>query len=398
MTTNTTHAVRTRGRRTAAGSIAALAVSALLLGGCAATPESGPDELVLVAGVRQGSPAIPTALVTQALSRLGDDGDHLAVVSSDGVPRIVFDLVLRDVPPNLGDREDYLEDLAALVGQAIDGAAATTPETDTNEAIALAGSVFSVGPGTKRIVVLDSMLTTAGAFSMLGGGLYADPTDRVAALQDGNALPDLSGITVQVPRLGVVVDPQPPLTEDARSSLESQWGAYFTAANAESVEFGGASLTATPQSAKTLPTVTPVPIERPEPVTAACRGTLPDASIGFRGDEAVFLDDGAATATIATVVSAISGCTGEIIVEGSTSSVGGQDGNVDLSTRRGRAVADRIAAALGVPAETIRVIGYGAEWPCRVPDRDGSGALVESAAAANRTVVVSRGVAPGTCA
>lgn len=65
------------------------------------------------------------------------------------------------------------------------------------------------------------------------------------------------------------------------------------------------------------------------------------------------------------------------------------------SYARGLRVAEPLAAALGVAVSDIEIIGYGAAWPCRVPDRDGAGRLMTEAAAANRVVVVSRGSQPG---
>lgn len=376
-------------------------VAALGLTGCDVFPPipccgGGTDQVALVVGVRGNSAAVTAELVRRALDPVDADGDRITVVSVEGIPRAVFDFPLEDVPSNSYDREDYLARLEALVLQAVQAAAAQTPEADVVEAIELAALAVSEGTGTRRIVVLDSMLSTTGALSMLDGRIYDDPADRVAALGDAGAIPQLAGVQVELPRLGVVTEPQAALTAEAWSSLAAQWEAFFAAAGAEA-RFGTEALVAQPQQVDGLPEVTPVPVDRPQPVTASCRSLLPDAAIGFVADRADFLDPSAARAALARIAEQLRGCEGGILVEGSTSSARGEDVNGPLSEARARAVAEPLAAELGIAADGIEIVGWGSSWPCRAADRDGSGRLVEAAAAQNRVVVVSRGVEPGRC-
>ncbi len=375
--------------------VATTALAALVAVGLTSCSAERSDQVAILAGVRGNSAAVPESLVRDAISAIDANGDRIAVVSTEGVPRVTLDLTLDDVPPNDLDREEYLDEVATVVLAAVAAAAATSPEADQVEALALAAETFGDAASTRTIVVLDSLVVTTGGFAMTEGRLYDDPTDRVTALADAGGIPDLEGVAVEVPRMGVVVAPQPELDAGARSALENQWRALFEASKA-SVSFDSASLVSSPQEAADLPAVTPVDIDRLEPVAAECRGLLPDRAVGFVGDSAEFLDPPTAKATIAGLAEAFAGCTGQILAEGSTSAARDQSFNIPLSERRARAVADELAAALGIPVEDIRIIGYGSEWPCRVADRDAAGHLLDTAAS-NRVVVVSRGAEPGQC-
>ena len=383
-------------RRTVIRGVATVAIAAtawVLLTGCS---EARSDQKALLVGVRNNTAAVPEALVREAMQGIDANGDRVSVVSTEGVPRVLLDLTLSGVPTNSLDKKDYLDDVMKVVLAAVAKSEAVTPEADQTEAFSLAAETFSDDAGSKTIVALDSLIATTGGYAMTDGRLYDDASDRAKALDDAGGIPDLTGVKVEVPRLGVVVAPQEALGTDARSNLQAQWKAFFDLANA-TVSFDSMSLVATAQAANGLPAVTPVPIERIAPTMSHCRSALPGRSVGFIADSADFIDPAAAKATIDKLAVALEGCEGGVLAEGSTSAAAGQDESLPLSQARAMTVAVALAAAMGISVDDIRIIGYGREWPCRVPDLDSEGRLIESAAAENRVVVISRGATPGTC-
>lgn len=393
----TTPTRASRRARTRLALLASAALGASVLAGCVPVERTGGDEVVIIAGTRANSPAVSTGMVLEALDRIDAVGDRLVVIGVEGSPRVLFDLTLDELPANGRSRIDRLDQVKNTAAAATIAAHPESAEADLTEAIALGSTPFSSGARSRTMVILDSMLQTAGSLAMLDGALFSEPADRIAALEEAGGVPDLEGVTVSAPRLGVVVSPQGELTSTARAALQSQWRAFFEASGAE-VDWSSDSLVAQPQPTADLPAVTPIDVSRPPVVVAGdCRRVLPDAAIGYRSNSAEFVDEASALATIAEIAQALAGCEGEVLVEASTSSVGDDTVNVPLSEERGRAAAVPLAAALGIEVSAMRIVGYGSSWPCRVSDRDAEGRLIEQAAAQNRTVVVSRGVASGTC-
>ncbi|TQJ30693.1 OmpA family protein [Microbacterium sp. SLBN-146] len=372
--------------------VAALAVAAPAVAACApaASEASMTDDIGVVLAPTMGGSALAPADLDVALDLLDEEGDHLIAVVADGEPSVVVDITLPELPGNGKEREAWLAQFRSDARTALLEKRASEPEVDLTEAIALTASAFRAD--TRRtLVVYSSGLSTAGALSMLDGRLYAEPSDLVAhAAQSG--IPRLDAVSVRMPTLGVVTDPQPALSTSARQALVDIWTTYFRTAQATDVRLESTSLLARPFDGEALPLVTPVAVERPQPLAAAdCRQLLGDASVGFAAGSAELVDPDAARALVAGVVDRLSACPGVYRVEGSASSEGLADTNQALSADRAHAVAALLAAESGTPLSEMNVTGWGTTWPCRVPDMDAAGALILSAAIANRTVVVSKG-------
>lgn len=383
-------------RNNPAAAALVLTASFALVAGCAAAPAAQPsDDIVIVAGTRMGSPRITPEELKGALSKLDAVGDRVTVVVADGEPSIAVDLTIDSLPGNSQDRTEKLEQLRSDVVTAVLSHPARKPEVDLAEAIALGATAFR-DEARRSLTVLDSGLDTAGTLSLLNGRLWAEPADLLSYVKSTTTLPNLTGVTVSMPRIGVVVDPQPQLTESARRQLKSIWAAYFQAAGATDVTLTPRSLIALAQTGS-LPTVTPVPIDRPKPPAPSdCRQVLGDSTIGFAASSAELTDAGAVRAILERVNQALRDCSGTWKVEGSASSEGAADANKALSSARAATVASLLAEVTGLSRTEIRVVGWGEEWPCRVADIRG-GHLDIDAAIKNRVVMISKSEhAPGT--
>lgn len=385
--------VRTRLRRwgvaLAAGALAAA------LGACSADdPQQQPtDDVALVVAAHSGAPAVPAELVREAVAPLDAEGDRITVVSADGEPQVVLEVTLAELPGSSLDREDYLSAVRDRVVDEVTALRADTPEVDLDQAISLAAEGLRSESGTRRLVVLGGGLSTSGAMSMLEGRLYADPADMVAAAGQDGGLPDLSGVGVSMPRLAVTTSPQPALDEAARRALTAIWDAYLAAAGAQDADLAPAGRTAQPQEdAASLPTVTPVPVVRPEPAPVArCVRTVTPATLGFEQGSAVLADEAAALEELAAVVASLEGCEGAWTVGGSASSEGDPQANEALSGERAAAGARLLQQLPTLNGQVVSTRAWGTGWPCRVDDLDDQGRLVLGAAIANRVLVVSRG-------
>jgi outer membrane protein OmpA-like peptidoglycan-associated protein len=377
--------------RFAARAVGALVVAALASAGLAGCTASGSDELVFVIGAVEGAPYIGPSLIEPHLAGIDATGDRVTVIVADGDPFAAGDWTVPSLEGTADDAET-LADLHADVLSVAATALARTPETDLTAAIRLADSVFTEDPGSKRLVVLSPMLQTVGALDLTRGrfDLTVDELLDYAGTNEG--YPDLSQVVVEVPRLGLVEAPQPTLDAPALDHLTALWTEYFARSNAASSDFSTDSLTHRPQEGD-LPGVTAVTIDR---AIAPCAIALDDAAIRFEVGTAVFLDPAQATASIERAAAALADCEGDYLVEGSASSEGDAAANEALSGDRAGSVVSILEPTLP-SAPSIDTIAWGEGWPCRIPDLDAAGELIPAAAAANRVVVISRGVAPGTC-
>lgn len=383
---------RSRSSRSALALVVVLAASAATLTGCSDAP-APPDDIVLVVGATEGSPALTPSALAAPLSALDAEGDHLVAVLADGVPRAVVDVTVPKLPGNGADRDAMLADLRQQVQTAVVALRSAEPEVDLTGAIALGSQAFRP-QRAHSMYVYSSGLQTTGSLSLLDGRLYAEPSDLVAHVRQSGDLADLSGVRVRMP-LGVVTAPQPAMTQEARVALKGIWSAYFRASGVTDVDLTPTDLQARSITGD-LATVTPVPIERPTAAAASgCRQTLGTASIGFAAGSAELADPAGTRQLIAHAVEALAPCPGDYRVEASASSEGPTSANQELSLARATAIADVLKARLAElgTSDEVSTVGWGESWPCRVPDVDASGHLILSAAIANRVVVVGKGAA-----
>jgi hypothetical protein len=140
---------------------------AATLAGCAATASAaGPTPtggLAVVVGARSNTP--PPALAGAAADARDaaiERQSNLAVVVADGRPFVAQHGRLAVSGKNEVARDQEKENNRQLVGSAITGARARTPETDLLAALGLGARAIHSSSGPHTVVVEDSGLSTAG--------------------------------------------------------------------------------------------------------------------------------------------------------------------------------------------------------------------------------------------
>lgn len=371
-------------------------VSALLatlaFSACSAAEAATTSEVAVVLGARSNSPGITAADLDEALDLLREEGDRIVVVVAEGEPTVAIDYTLNRLRDYAEDREKDLENHRDRLLTSMRTLGAQTSEADLTEAIARAADSFS--PGAEHtMVILDSGVQTIGALDLREGRLYHEPAELIDAVADSGTLPDLEGVTVRMPRLGVVVPPQDPLVTDARASLTAIWTEYFSATGATDVTLGTGNVVPTPQDTD-LPPVTPIPVTRPEPVPVReCRMLLEEGSVSFAPESAELKDVDQVRQMLEEVHQSLGGCVGPYVIEGSTATWGTPKDAADFSLQRATNVAEVLVAVSGVALGDMTLIGWGHDWPCRVEDVDSNGELDREIAVNNRVVVISKGEA-----
>lgn len=363
----------------------------------------GSGALVAACGGPTGAVAIPAGTAVVGAERTGSPvptwNDELELrfaadlargaawvfVTVDGRPSVIPQLDLIAIGDNDLVRAGAVNALHDEARRLLGSLRAEQPEADLLAALDLAGRSLAGQPGPRTIIVLDSLLQTAGALRFQdqdGALLSADPAAVADQLAERGDLPVLDGLDVVLIGAGDTVAPQDPLPPPRRTALIALWTAV--------IERSGAAVRVVQapvetRSARGRPSVTPVPVARPEPVDGPV--SLPDAAVGFVADQAVLRVPGQAAEALAPFAERLLSGRLRAVLTGTTSSAGTPDGRLALSVDRAGVVAGLLRQA-GVPADRIEVHGRGSDFPGFIPDRDGSGRLDPVLAARNRQVII----------
>ena len=343
--------------------LAACAVLAGLLAGCStiSSKDGAADEAVatdtaLILTQGDGMPSLTNAEDFLDCVNV-THGGSAGLVIADGSPFAVgpqrFDQVKKnDIQQARADKAARLE----LV-EAVQGAAATTPETDLISAISLASRMLSAGTADSKVMVIrHSGVNTAASLPMQDLDLLnSDPAKLLDQLDAAAMLPQLNGVAVEFYGLGDVAGSQGTLSAQQVQWLKSFWQGFFDRTGAN-VTFhtdivSGDALnnghTVTPLAAAGAPTFVKVSAEQ----------------VAFQPDSTTFLDEAAARAALNGLAEQLKGTSAaHYIVAGSTAQVdnASREGAQALSLARAQAVRDVLVEA-GVPADRFTCLGLGNE-------------------------------------
>jgi outer membrane protein OmpA-like peptidoglycan-associated protein len=181
--------------------------------------------------------------------------------------------------------------------------------------------------------------------------------------------------------LGDTVAPQPAFGQRQRDNLVAIWEAVLRAAKATDVVVEETPLSGKPDTG--LPYVTPV-IPGPAPSCTVETVILDEQAVAFVADTADFVDRERVLATLRPIKERIEAEGLAATLTGTTSDVGDQDGQRDLSLQRAEAVAKELSSP-GVASEQLTVVGMGSDF-----EGYDAGNL-----AANRKVTVALAAAKG---
>lgn len=284
-------------------------------------------------------------------------GGSAGLVVADGKPFALgpqrFDQVKNnDIQQARADKAARLE----LV-EAVQGAAAKTPETDLVTAVSLASRMLSAGTADNKVLIIrhSGVNTAVASLPMQDLDLLnSDPAKLLDQLDAAAMLPQLNGVAVEFYGLGDVAGSQGTLSAQQVQWLKSFWQAFFDRTGAN-VTFhtdivSGDALnnghTVTPLAAAGAPTFVKVSAEQ----------------VAFQPDSTAFLDGNAAHAALSALAAQLKAAPASYIVAGSTAEVdnASRDGAQALSLARAQTVRDELVAN-GVPADRLTCVGLGNE-------------------------------------
>lgn len=285
-------------------------------------------------------------------------GGSAGLVVADGKPFALgpqrFDQVKNnDIQQARADKAARLE----LV-EAVQGAAAKTPETDLVTAVSLASRMLSAGTADNKVLIIrhSGVNTAVASLPMQDLDLLnSDPAKLLDQLDAAAMLPQLNGVAVEFYGLGDVAGSQGTLSAQQVQWLKNFWQGFFDRTGAN-VTFNtdivsGDALTAnghkvTPLAPAGAPTFIKVSAEQ----------------VDFQPDSTTFLDEAAARKALNGLAEQLKGTSAHYIVAGSTARVdnASREGAQALSLARAQAVRSVLAEA-GVPADQIICLGLGNE-------------------------------------
>ena len=342
----------------AAGSMVGLLTSCSMVPSKGGTVDNAVDtDTVLILTQGDGMPALTNAEDFLDCVNV-THGGSAGLVIADGAPFVVgpqrFDQVKNnDIQQARADKAARLE----LV-EAVQGAAAKTPETDLISAVALASRMLSAGTASNKVLIIQHSGVNTGASLPMPelDLLNTDPAKLVDQLDAAAMVPQLNGVPVEFYGLSDVAGSQRTLSAQQVQWLQSFWQAFFDRTGA-AVTFhadivSGEALTEnghkiTPLAPAGAPTFIKVSAEQ----------------VDFQPDSTAFLDEDAARSALnelATQLKADS--TTSYVVAGSTAQVdnASREGAQALSLARAQAVRDVLVEA-GVPADRFTCLGLGNE-------------------------------------
>lgn len=335
-----------------------------LLAGCSVIPskDGAADNAVatdtaLILTQGDGMPALTNA--EEFLNSVNvTPGGSAGLVVADGKPFALgpqrFDQVKNnDIQQARADKAARLE----LV-EAVQGAAAKTPETDLVTAVSLASRMLSAGTADNKVLIIrhSGVNTAVASLPMQDLDLLnSDPAKLLDQLDAAAMLPQLNGVAVEFYGLGDVAGSQGTLSAQQVQWLKSFWQAFFDRTGAN-VTFhtdivSGDALnnghTVTPLAPAGAPTFIKVSAEQ----------------VDFQPDSTTFLDEAAARKALNGLAEQLKGTSAHYIVAGSTARVdnASREGAQALSLARARAVRDVLVVVAGVPADQITCLGLGNE-------------------------------------
>lgn len=350
-------------------------------------PASG---LAFVVGNRANSAKPDAHALASRIPSTMPTGSVITVTGVDGSPNGVSEpsFSLTDMG-NSYDNKDELLGGVARIARELTEARAVSSEADVLGAITSAARGIAGVHGNRRIIISDSMISTASALQFQNNLLSASAA-AIANAVPAQLLPNLRGYSVTIVNEGDTAPGQPALSQADRSKLKSIWSRILHRAHVRSISY--ADTTPPMSNAAKLPAVTAVPLTTVSAISfpTPCTAVVPQSKIEFLGDQASFVSEANATSAIDQVAAALSKCKGKVTVAGTTTDGGGTEAfNQSLSLARATVVTGILAKAMNVSAGSITVQGLGTHFPGFVSDRAPDGSLNKAVAAQNRTVIIS---------
>lgn len=352
---------------------------------------SKPAVAIAIANTANADPVDSSApLLQETLLDCALNYGTAITIRTDGDPEVTysksFELEDRFKEASMEWRKKYVQGELSEFLNILNETKALNPEVDFLEALRYAAnSLNSLDDSytSRTIICCGSGLGTAGYVDFSNNLLGAEPAEIVEALQEREALPDLSGISsVYWIGMSQVKAPQDELSPKQSKQLEDIWKAIIEASGSKLVLNSYVAVADNSEEAEEeLPPVTVVDLPADEPIkfdnvdteksntnTLQEAVILDESIVKFMADTADYLYPEQALENIRPIAEhLIQQQDVQVLAVGSTAGDVTNEATIQLSQER----ADRVAKTLvelGVDAERVIAIGMGASAPWHIPN------------------------------
>lgn len=341
-----------------------------------------------------------TPEIKETIEAVVDSEGYLSIVNLDGSPSEVFGqhINLPDEIKNANAtmRQSEQKRMADNILRELSNVQAEVPEADTLAALKLAvRSLKSSGIAERRLMIIDSGLSTSGVIDFRNNLISADPETLAEMLMQRKEIPDFSEIRVDWFLIGDVSFPQEELEGRHKEQIREIWKAI--------IEKGGGTVVFkdnTPRPSEpreNLPQVSPIDLPDSEPIFfEKCDLKkeenpfrepvfLSESQVKFNGNSSDYSDPSTAISVISEIADYMnSNPSFRILLCGTTAGDNRSDFSRKLSLERAEAV-KRTLIELGINENRILTRGLGSEDPWHYY---GAGTSDDPLASANRKVVL----------
>lgn len=369
--------------------------------GCSQNDKEGmltPITLSIVVANRSNTiAAVNTTIVNEKLYEAAISYGSISIIEEDGEPYVVDSFNI-NVPSKSGlsknKKEQIAKDQRAQLLEIIcNSAIPKCAEADTLQALIKAGRELhsSSSSENKQLIILSNGLSTTGVLNFSKYNyLNSEPENVITQIAQMGEIPDLSGVDVVWVGLGETVSPQQPLTNKNRDTLQAIWNGILEMAGANSVKFYSDNISGVNTINDSYPTVSIVNVFADEvKIDEFSISVYDEERLNFKPSSVEFVNTETAIKALEPVAEyMISNPEYNILLAGTTASVGSNDWCREFSLRRASAV-KKVIIDMGVDASRIKVIGLGYDGHCfHVNDIDENGNLIAEEAKKNRTVII----------
>ena len=373
----------------------------------AAAQASKPAVAYIIGHTANAKPTdLSAPIVQDVMIDAAENYGYAFAVRVDGEPELVLaeDLDI-DAQFKGASRERLSRDArnkATNLLAVLDQIAAVHPEVDYLEGLRCAALSLKSLDDTytsRTIICCGTGLATTGYLDFQNNLLSAEPAVIVEMLQEREALPDLTGMTVYWLGMGQVAAPQEKLPPRQIKNLEAIWRAVVEASGGEFVPNEYISVAAELDAEEDLPSVSTIDIPEDKPITFEPEiletepvgeavfdepVMLGEDQVEFVGDEATYLYPDRAIETIRPIAEYLEEHEDvRLLLIGSTAGDITDDFTLHLSQERAEAVKDTLIG-LNIDADRITALGLGSDDPWHIKNAGYEGPVASS----NRKVVL----------
>lgn len=381
--------------------LAVLSFTAIMFSGCSSNNDNEQEKKAvcfLIAntansqGLNMNSPLIQDT-VYNTIKNYG----YIAVISVDGNSETIFansfDIDDRYKNASKDKLEMDARSKSTNLIQSMQSIKANDKEVDYLSALTLGIRSFDSleGYSSKTIIVLGTGLSTTGVLDFRNNLLSAEPKAVVDILEEREAIPNFSGITVVWQQLGDVASPQQSLTMSQKNNLNEIYSEIVSRGGGDYISNDFIANPADTNneypsvSIVELPADSPIEFDIEETSQFQTPVTLTEEQVCFIPDKADYLNPEEAENTIKPIAGYMLNQDTEItmLIIGCIAGDSNSDFGYTLSQNR----AEKVKSTLidfGVPANRLIVKGLGVSDPWHIENAGYEGKL----ASQNRKVVL----------